>query len=74
MSQNLETRIAKLERWRVPRPPYVIQVSDPMTPADRAAIAAVAAVAAVGRPVVVVPHKCETVEEWAARYTPRELK
>jgi hypothetical protein len=71
MNQNLETRIAKLERWRVPRPPYVIQVSDPMTPADRAAIAAVAA---VGRPVVVVPHKCETVEEWAARYTPRELK
>jgi hypothetical protein len=68
MNQNLETRIAKLERWRVPRPPYVIQVSDPMTPADRAAIAA------VGRPVVVVPHKCETVEEWAARYTPRELK
>ena len=68
MSRNLEVRVVKLEQWRMPRPPYVIRVSDPMTPADRAAIAS------AGRPIAVLPHKCGTVEEWAARYTARELK
>jgi hypothetical protein len=67
MNQNLETRIAKLERWRVPRPPYVIRVSDPMMPADCAAIAS------AGRPIAVLPRKYGTVEEWAARYTPRGI-
>jgi hypothetical protein len=68
MSQNLSARIAKLEQWRIPRPPYVVRVSDPRTLEDHAAIAA------AGRPVAVLPHKCGSVEEWAARYTPRELK
>jgi hypothetical protein len=67
MSRNLEGRIAKLEQWRMPRPPYVIRVSDPMTPEDRAAIAS------AGRPVAVLPHKCRSVEEWAARYTPKGI-
>jgi hypothetical protein len=67
MSQNLQTRIAKLERWRMPRPPYVIKVSDPMTPADRVAIAY------ASRPVAVLPRKYRTVEEWAARYTPKGI-
>ena len=30
MSRNLEARIAKLEQWRLPRPPYVVRVNFPM--------------------------------------------
>ena len=62
MSRNLEVRIAKLEQWRMPRPPYVVRVSDTRTPEDRAAIAT------AGRPVAVLPHKCGSIQEWAARY------
>jgi hypothetical protein len=62
MSRNLEIRVAKLEQWRMPRPPCVVRVSDPKTPEDRAAIAA------AGGPVAVLPHKCGSVEEWTARY------
>ena len=62
MTRNLETRIAKLEQWRVPRPPYVVRVHFPMTAEDRAAVAN-----ARGR-VAVLPYKCATVEEWSARY------
>jgi hypothetical protein len=62
MSRNLETRIAKLELWRVPRPPYVVRVNFPMTAEDRATIAN-----AHGR-VAVLPYKCATIEEWSARY------
>jgi hypothetical protein len=61
MTRNLETRIAKLEQWRLPRPPYVVRVNGPM-PAERR-------VAANGRGrVAVLPYKCATVEEWSARY------
>jgi hypothetical protein len=67
MSQHLKTRIAKLEQWRAPRPPYVVRVSDPTTPADRAAIAA------AGRPIVVLPHKCSSTEEWSARYSSKGM-
>jgi hypothetical protein len=45
-----------------PRRQYVVRVSDPKTPGDYTAIAA------AGRPVAVLPHKCGSVEEWAARY------
>jgi hypothetical protein len=62
MTRNLETRIAKLEQWRLPRPPYVVRVSFPMTAEDRAAVAN-----ARGR-VAVLPYKFATVEEWSARY------
>jgi hypothetical protein len=68
MNQNLETRIAKLERWRMPRPPYVVRVSDPRTLVDHAAIAA------AGRPVAVLPDKCGSIEEWAARYPAGALR
>jgi hypothetical protein len=62
MSQNLHTRVARLEQRRAPRRQYVVRVSDPKTPGDYTAIAA------DGRPVAVLPHKCGSVEEWAARY------
>jgi hypothetical protein len=68
MSGNLEARIAKLEQRRMPSPPYVVRVSDPKTPEDRAAIAA------AGRPVAVLPHKCGSIEEWAARYPAETLQ
>jgi hypothetical protein len=67
MSRNLEVRIAKLEQWRMPRPPYVVRVSDPRTPQDRAAIAA------AGRPIAVLPHKCSSIEEWSARYAAKGI-
>jgi hypothetical protein len=60
MTRNLETRIAKLEQWRMPRPPYVVRF--PLTAEDRAAVAN-----ARGR-VAVLPYKRATVEEWSARY------
>jgi hypothetical protein len=61
VSRNLEVRIAKLEQWRMPRPPYVVRVSDPRTPQDPA-------IAAAGSPIAVLPHKCSSIEEWSARY------
>ena len=66
MIRNLETRIAKLEQWRLPRPPYVVRVNFPVTAEDRAAVAN-----ALGR-VAVLPYKFATVEEWSARYA-REM-
>ena len=66
MTQNLETRIAKLEQWRLPRGPYVVRMNFPVTAEDRATVANVR-----GR-VAVLPYKCATVEEWSARYA-REM-
>ncbi len=68
MSQNLHTRVAKLEQRRAPRRQYVVRVSDPKTPGDYTAIAA------AGRPVAVLPHKCGSIQEWAARYPARALQ
>jgi hypothetical protein len=62
VTRNLETRIAKLEQWHLPRPPYVVRVNFHMTAEDRASIANPR-----GR-VAVLPYKCATVEEWSARY------
>ena len=62
MTRNLETRIAKLEQLRVPRPPYVVRVNVPMTAEDRAAVAN------ARNGVAVLPYKCATVEEWSARF------
>ena len=62
MTRNIETRIAKLEQWRLPRPPYVVRVNFHMTAEDRAAVANARGC------VAVLPYKCATVEEWSARY------
>ena len=62
MTRNLETRIAKLEQWRLPRPPYVVRVNFHFTAEDHAAVAN-----ARGH-VAVLPYKCATVEEWSAGY------
>jgi len=44
---------------------YVVRLSDPPTSAER--------LQPMGaqlerRPIVIMPHKCKTVEEWMARY------
>jgi hypothetical protein len=65
MSRNLGTRLAKLELWRAPRPPYVVRVDFPMTAEDRTAVAN-----ARGR-VAALPYKCATVEEWLAQHAAR---
>jgi hypothetical protein len=47
------------------RPPYVIRLSDPPTPQERLQLAA----ARLQRtPVAIMPHKCETMENWVERY------
>jgi hypothetical protein len=66
MTRNLETRIAKLEQWRLPRPPYVVRVNFPME--DRSAVANARGC------VAVLPYKCATVEEWSARYAKEMLR
>ncbi len=63
--KTLDTRIAKLERFRIPRSPYVIRVNDPMTAEDHTAIRS------AGRAVAVLPRKYVSVAEWAARYQPK---
>jgi hypothetical protein len=68
MSRTLEGRIVKLEQYRAPRKSYVIFVSDPPTAAEQAELDEAAA---EGRKVAVIPHKCETVEEWIERYAPK---
>lgn len=45
---------------------YVVRVSDPPTPQERLQLLA----ARLQRtPVAIMPHKCKTMEEWAARYS-----
>jgi hypothetical protein len=68
MIRNLETRIAKLEQWRLPRPPYVVRVNFPVTAEDRATAANARGC------VAVLPYKCATVEEWSARYAKRMFR
>ena len=49
---------------------YVLRVSKPPTSREQLQIA----VALMqGAAVVIVPHRCETVEEWVARYSPKEI-
>jgi hypothetical protein len=67
MSRNLETRIAKLELWRLPRPPYVVRVNFPMTAEDRATVANARG------PVAVLPYKCASIDEWSSRYAARGM-
>ena len=44
---------------------YVVRLSDPPTPKERLQLLAAHL---ERRPIVIMPHKCKTVEEWMARY------
>ena len=47
------------------RSPYVIRLSEPPTPHERLQLVA----ARLQRtPIVIMPHKCSSMEEWIARY------
>jgi hypothetical protein len=63
--KSLETRIAKLERFRQPTASYVVSVSDPPTSDEQAELAQAKA---EGRFVAILPHKCANAEEWLAKF------
>ena len=44
---------------------YVVRLSDPPTPQERLQLLAAHL---QRRPIVVMPHKCKTLDEWMARY------
>ena len=44
---------------------YVVRLSDPPTPTERLQLLAARL---ERRPIVIMPHKCKTVEEWLERY------
>jgi hypothetical protein len=44
---------------------YVVRLSQPPTPGERLQLIAAHL---ERRPIVIMPHKCRTVEEWNARY------
>jgi hypothetical protein len=44
---------------------YVVRLSDPPTPQERLQLVAAHL---ERRAIVIMPHKCKTVEEWMARY------
>ena len=44
---------------------YVVRLSDPRTPQERLQLLAAHL---ERRPIAIMPHKCKTMEEWAARY------
>ena len=44
---------------------YVVRLSDPPTPGERLQLIAAHL---ERRPIVILPHKCKTVEEWLTRY------
>lgn len=48
-----------------PRGGYVVRVSNPTTPLERLQLVAARL---QGTPVVVMPHKCDSIAEWTARY------
>ncbi len=64
MSRSFESRLAILEGCRNPLRQYVIHVSSPRTKEEEEAIAN-----ATG-PIVIVPHPCNTVDEWLAQCSP----
>jgi hypothetical protein len=45
----------------------VVRVSDPRTRAERVQLAAAALLRI---PIVIMPHRCATSDEWFARYAP----
>ena len=46
-------------------PRYVIRLSELRTPGERLQLIAARR---ERRPIVILPHKCKTMEEWLARY------
>jgi hypothetical protein len=60
---SLETRIAKLEIVRCG--PYVVRVSDPRSPSERAELELARA---EGRQIAIMPHPCPSIDDWAAKY------
>ena len=44
---------------------YVVRLSNPPTPGERLQLIAAHL---ERRPIVIMPHKCKTIEEWSARY------
>ena len=66
----LEARLKKLEVGRLPVPSYVVRLSHDEFQLAEAEQRALIAERSGGRPVMVSPDKCETAEEWRARYAP----
>jgi hypothetical protein len=67
----LEAQVDKLEAARPGTSlPYVIRVSSPPTDLERLQIKANAE---AGRPFVLLPHRCTSIEEWVARYRPSKV-
>ncbi|MEY9592279.1 hypothetical protein ABIA06_004570 [Bradyrhizobium yuanmingense] len=62
---SLQTRIAKLEHRHKPKGRYVLRVSRPPTSDE---LASIACAKAEGRRHAILPHRCDTVDEWLARY------
>ena len=44
---------------------YVVRLSDPRTPQERLQLLAAHL---ERRPIVIMPHKCQSIGEWLARY------
>ena len=44
---------------------YVVRLSDPPTPKERLQVLAAHL---ERRPIVIMPHKCQSIGEWLARY------
>ena len=44
---------------------YVVRLSDPPTPTERLQLLGARL---EHRPIVIMPHKCASIEEWLARY------
>jgi hypothetical protein len=63
MSRALEARIAKLEIVRCE--PYVVRVSDPRSPSERAELELARS---EGRQIAIMPHPCRSIDDWAAKH------
>jgi len=61
---NLQSRLAKLELTRWPGG-YVVHVCDPPTESE---LAEIDRARIEGRKIAVMPHACETVNDWVAKY------
>ena len=62
-------RVAKLERMTLPAAlPNVIRCSNPKTAGE---LAQIEANRAAGVPFVLLPHRCDDIDEWLAIYAPR---
>ena len=64
---KMSARVAKLERHRLPRPPYVVRVNYPPTQNDADAIAARRS---WGHSFAIHPFKSGSVAEWSGGYSP----